>query len=69
MAHAEVLKTALMRRKQVQAQTGLARSTLYKLISQGDFPSPIRITAKAVAWSSSDVDTWIANRIAASKNA
>lgn len=69
MAHAEVLKIALMRRKQVEAQTGLPRSTLYKLIAKGEFPAPIRITAKAVAWPSSDVDTWIASRIAASKNA
>ena len=68
MAHAEVLRTALIRRKQVEAQTGLARSTLYKLISLGEFPPPIRITAKAVAWPSSDIDTWIANRIAAGKN-
>ena len=32
-----------MRRKQVEAQTGLARSTLYKLIAHGEFPPPIRI--------------------------
>lgn len=68
MAHAEVLKTALLRRKQVEAQTGLPRSTLYKLIASGDFPAPIRLTAKAVAWSSSDIDSWIADRIAASKS-
>lgn len=69
MAYAEVLRTALLRRKQVEAQTGLPRSTLYKLIANGDFPAPIRLTAKAVAWSSADVDTWIADRIAASKSA
>lgn len=68
MTHAATPSTALMRRKQVEAHTGLARSTLYKLIAQGGFPAPIRITAKAVAWAASDVDTWIANRIAASKN-
>lgn len=69
MAHAAALSTALMRRKQVEAHTGLARSTLYKLIAKGEFPPPIHLTAKAVAWPSSDVDTWIAKRIAASKNA
>lgn len=68
MTHAETLPTALMRRKQVEAHTGLARSTLYKLIAQGEFPAPIRITAKAVAWPSSDVDAWIASRIAAGKS-
>lgn len=64
---AETLRTAIMRRKQVQALTGLARSTLYKLVASGDFPPPIRLTAKAVGWSSVDVDGWIAARIASSK--
>ena len=62
-------RTALMRRNQVQAQTGLARSTLYAMISRGEFPAPVRITGKAVAWTSTDVDGWIASRIAASKSA
>lgn len=62
-------QTALIRRKQVLARTGLARSTLYKLISQGDFPSPVRITAKAVAWTNSDINNWIAGRISASRPA
>lgn len=61
------LDHALIRRKQVQAQTGLARSTLYKLIANGDFPAPVRLTVKAVAWVRADVDSWIAGRIAASK--
>lgn len=64
---AEFPQTSLIRRKDVQAQTGLARSTIYKLVSSGDFPAPVRITAKAVAWTRSDVDSWIAGRIAASK--
>lgn len=57
--------TTLLRRQAVQMQTGLARSTLYKMISAGDFPSPVKITGKSVAWSSSSVDAWIAARIAA----
>jgi len=65
----ETVKTALMRRKQVEAQTGLARSTLYKMMASGDFPASVHITGKAVAWASSDVDNWIATRIAAGKSA
>lgn len=61
------LDHALIRRKQVEAQTGLPRSTLYKLIANGDFPAPVRLTVKAVAWVRADVDSWIAGRIAASK--
>ena len=64
MAYTETIRTALLRRKQVHALTGLARSTLYKLISIGDFPAPVKITGKAVAWPSTAVETWIASRIA-----
>ncbi|MDH5709891.1 MAG: AlpA family transcriptional regulator [Hylemonella sp.] len=68
MANAEPTPPAVLRRKQVEARTGLARSTLYKLISLGQFPAPVRLTAKAVAWTVHDIDDWIASRIAASKN-
>jgi prophage regulatory protein len=56
----------LLRRKQVEFQTGLARSTIYKLISLGLFPPPIRITNKAVAWPQSSISKWIDSRITAS---
>ena len=55
---------ALLRLQQVQALTGLARSTLYKLLAERDFPSPIPLTGRAVAWDSRAVDSWIQSRIA-----
>lgn len=64
MSIADTIHEALLRRKQVQARTGLARSTLYKLISCGDFPAPLSLTGRAVAWRSTEVDRWIASRIA-----
>lgn len=64
---AEPLKVALLRRKQVEAQTGLARSTLYKLIGELKFPRPVQITdGGAVAWRSTDVDAWIQSRVSVS---
>lgn len=62
-------RVALLKRKAVEAQTGLPRSSIYALIKKGDFPAPIKLTAKAVAWSSVAVDGWIAGRIAASTSA
>lgn len=56
----------LLRRPEVQARTGLARSTIYKLIAAGDFPEPIKLTTKAVAWPQADIDAWINSRIATS---
>lgn len=54
---------SLLRLNDVMARTGLARSSLYKLISTGEFPSQIKISAKSVAWSSKAIDQWIYSRI------
>ncbi len=61
------IREALLRRKQVEARTGLTRSTLYALISEGKFPKPIPLVGRTVAWTESSIDRWIAERIAASK--
>ena len=55
---------SLLRIQKVQALTGLARSTLYKLVLEKDFPSPIPLTGRTVAWDSVAVDAWIRARIA-----
>jgi prophage regulatory protein len=57
---------ALLRRQHVEALTGLARSTIYKLLQTGDFPAPVRLTAKSVAWRSEDVSAWIDARVSTS---
>jgi prophage regulatory protein len=63
MSFVTVLQDSLLRRQQVQARTGLARSTLYALIRSGEFPASVSLTGgRAVAWRASDVDRWIASR-------
>lgn len=47
----------------VLLQTGLARSTIYKLMSEGDFPQPVKITPKSSAWVLSEVDDWKLSRM------
>jgi len=49
----------------VKARTGLSRSTIYKLESEGKFPQRIKLGERAVGWRSNDVDTWIATRVSA----
>lgn len=58
---------AILRRKQVQARTGLGRSSIYALMKSGRFPPSIKISARAVGWIESDIDDFIASRIAASQ--
>ena len=52
----------LWRRSEVQAITGLRRSTLYQLIKDGKFPAPVKLSIRAVAWPSYAVNAWIASR-------
>jgi len=47
----------------VMLKTGLARSTVYKLMSLGDFPLPVKLTGKSIAWASNEIDFWISNRL------
>jgi prophage regulatory protein len=55
----------LLRRRQVEAVTGLGRSRLYDLIADGTFPRPVKLGARAVAWVETEIDAWLAARIAA----
>ena len=65
----DTIKNALciLRRKQVEQRTGLARSTLYLKISRGEFPAPVSLGARAVGWVESSVEGWIQGRIEAGR--
>jgi prophage regulatory protein len=56
--------TALIRRKEVERLIALSRSRLYVLMATGDFPRPVSLGAKSVAWCEVEVHDWIAARIA-----
>lgn len=56
-------RLSILRRKQVEARTGLARSTIYHHIQAGTFPRPIPLGPRAVGWLESDVSNWIAERV------
>ena len=49
----------ILRRKDVEEIVGLSRSTIYKLMSTGAFPRPIRLGPRAVGWRLSDIEAWI----------
>ena len=59
--------SVLIRRKQVEALTSLSRSRIYALINEGTFPKPVRLGAQSVAWSLAEIEAWVSQRIAASK--
>ena len=53
-----------MRLPEVLYTTGLSRSTVYEMIGRSQFPSQISLGGKNVAWLESEVEEWMAERIA-----
>lgn len=53
----------LIRLKQVMECTGLARSTVYKFIAEGDFPKPVKLGIRVVAWVEAEVLAWIEKKV------
>jgi prophage regulatory protein len=49
---------------EVVERTGLSRRTLYQEISEQRFPRGVQLTARRVGWPESDVEKWIADKIA-----
>ena len=52
-------KHRIVRRDEVSRLTGLARATIYKKVSDGSFPAPIRLGRRSVGWRLSDVVAWL----------
>ena len=70
-------RVTILRRKQVEARTGLSRSSIYARISPnpnrpGDydptFPKPVSLGAKAVGWVEAEVDAWLSAQVEKSRN-
>ena len=55
--------TRLLTPKQVCAQIALSRSTLDRLVNAGDFPAPIRLTERRLAYNAAAVDQWVRERL------
>jgi prophage regulatory protein len=58
----EATPPAILRLPEVMRLTGLGRSTIYRLLAVGQFPSPVQLSVRAVGWRRSDVDHWTAER-------
>lgn len=57
----------LIRRTEVQSKTGLGASSIYAMMKQGKFPQCMSLSERRVAWLESDIDQWIAERVASHK--
>jgi len=59
------MSNVLLRLPAVKEKTGLSRSSIYLFMSTGDFPAPVSLGARMVAWVEKEVDEWVSKRIKA----
>ena len=61
---------SILRRKQVEARTGISRSTIYDYVKAGSFPAPVKLGGpKSVGWIESEINGWLAEQIQKSRTA
>lgn len=59
----DLMQHRMVRRPEVEQVTGLSRATLYRLIAEGQFPGPVRLTGgNAVGWRAGDIRAWLESR-------
>ncbi|MCK8541345.1 helix-turn-helix transcriptional regulator [Yersinia ruckeri] len=51
--------TRLIRLTEVMNRTGYGKAWIYRLISEGRFPTQIKIGSRAIAFIESEIDDWI----------
>ena len=74
----EAKETRILRRHQVEARTGLSRSSIYARLKRnpkrpGDydptFPKPISVGTKAVGWIEAEIEAWLTAQVEKSRKA
>jgi prophage regulatory protein len=59
---AQGIVSRMMRLPEVIRYVGLSKPSIYRLIACGDFPPPVRLSFRAVAWPQDQVETWLRSR-------
>ena len=53
----------IIRLKTVLDRTGLSRSTIYRKIAEGTFPTQVKISVHGAGWHESAINRWIADPV------
>jgi len=52
-----------IRLPQVKELTCLSKSSIYRLMDEGDFPKQVSLGARSVVWVKSHVEDWILSKV------
>lgn len=53
---------ALLDTREICRLLGISRTTLWRLRQRRDFPSPIRLSTRRIAWRRDAIDAWLEAR-------
>lgn len=59
MADLQEYSERLLKLDEVKGRVGLGKSMIYRMISEGRFPAPYKLTPCASRWSGLEIDEWI----------
>ena len=63
-----VPRDRLIRLPEIENLIGCKKSTVYTMLKNGNFPKPIRLSARMVAWPETAVLQWVQDKIQAGAN-
>lgn len=57
-----------LRASKVLEKTGISRTHLYRLIQQGEFPPPSKLSERVSVWDEAAIDNWLDNKFGGTNN-
>jgi prophage regulatory protein len=57
----------ILRWPELHQKVGYSRTNIYYLTEMGDFPKSVKLGGRAVGWLESEIDQWIRDRVALSR--
>ena len=53
------MEVRLLQIEEVSKRVGFSKSQIYRLIAAGQFPAPLKVSARAVRWRSDEIDEYV----------
>ena len=57
-----VVEKRALKLEEVLGLVSLSSATVYRMMSRGEFPRPVRVGVRAARWRSDEVEEWLASR-------
>ena len=57
-----VVEKRALKLKEVLRLVSLSCTTVYRMMSRGEFPRPVRVGRRAARWHSDEIEEWLAAR-------